>query len=124
MNEKRVLIIDDSPTMRKLLRHSLAKVDGIEMIDASDGMDALRTASTDHIDLALVDLNMPIMDGLTFIRLVRGDATLSDMKLVVVTTEGAEVERAQALDAGADAFLSKPIQTREIRELVEKLLEA
>ena len=123
METRRILIIDDSPTMRKLLRFALRHLGGVELIDAPDGMKALELASEGKIDLALVDLNMPVMDGLSFIRLVRGDPSLREMKLVVATTEGAEDERQRAMDAGADAFLSKPVVAKEVREVVGRILD-
>ncbi len=120
--EHTILIIEDSPTMRKLIRFGLQSLKGVRFIEASDGMDGLRKVTEEHVDLALIDINMPVLDGLALIKLIREDDSLARMPAVVITSEGAETARNQARALGADDYLTKPIQAGELRALVRKLL--
>ena len=95
----------------------------VERIEA-DGMDGLRKVSGDTFDLALIDINMPIMDGLKLISLMRGEDAMKDIPIVVITTEGAQEDRDRALQLGADEYLTKPIQTNRVLAVAKSLLEA
>jgi two-component system chemotaxis response regulator CheY len=104
MAEHRILIVEDSPTMRKLLVFALKRLKGIEIVEASDGMDGLRKVTSDHFDLAFVDINMPVMDGLKLISLIRAEQNLEEMAICVITTEGASDDRLRALSLGANEY--------------------
>jgi two-component system chemotaxis response regulator CheY len=119
----RILIVEDSPTMRQLLVFALKRLKGAELIEAQDGMDGLRKVSSDHFDLALIDINMPVMDGLKLIRLIRGEDNLKEMPIVVITTEGAQEDRERALALGANEYLTKPIQSNRVLQVVRSLLK-
>jgi len=119
----RILIVEDSPTMRQLLVFALKRLKGAEMVEAQDGMDGLRKVSSDHFDLALIDINMPVMDGLKLIRLIRGEDNLKQMPIVVITTEGAKEDRERALALGANEYLTKPIQSNRVLQVVRSLLK-
>ncbi|MEN8159914.1 MAG: response regulator [Myxococcota bacterium] len=123
MERQRILIVEDSPTMRQLLRFALKRLPGTEVVEAGDGMDGLRKLTSDHFDLALVDINMPVMDGLKLIHLIREEETLRGMPIVVITTEGAEEDRARALALGADEYLTKPVQAGRVLQVVKGLLK-
>ncbi len=119
----RILIVEDSPTMRQLLVFALKRLKGAEVIEAQDGMDGLRKVSSDHFDLALIDINMPVMDGLKLIRLIRGEENLKEMPIVVITTEGAQEDRERALALGANEYLTKPIQSNRVLQVARSLLK-
>jgi two-component system, chemotaxis family, chemotaxis protein CheY len=119
----RILIVEDSPTMRQLLVFALKRLKGAELVEAQDGMDGLRKVSSDHFDLALIDINMPVMDGLKLIRLIRGESNLKEMPIVVITTEGAKEDRERALALGANEYLTKPIQSNRVLQVVRSLLK-
>jgi two-component system chemotaxis response regulator CheY len=119
----RILIVEDSPTMRQLLTFALRRLKGVEIVEAQDGMDGLRKVSSEPFDLALVDINMPVMDGLKLISLIRGDESLQDIPIVVITTEGASEDRDRALNLGANEYLSKPIQANKVLSVVQGLLK-
>ena len=123
MARQQVLIVEDSPTMRQLLIFALRRVKNVDIVEAQDGMDGLRKISSDHFDLALVDINMPVMDGLKLISLIRGDDDLRDIPIVVITTEGAKEDRERALNLGADEYLTKPIQANRVLAVVKDLLK-
>ena len=119
----RILIVEDSPTMRQLLVFALRRLREVEIVEAQDGMDGLRKVSSDHFDLALIDINMPVMDGLKLISLIRGDDGLREIPIVVITTEGANDDRRRALELGANEYLCKPIQANQVLSVVKGLLK-
>ena len=123
MGRKRILIVEDSPTMRQLLVFALRRLERVDIVEAQDGMDGLRKLSSDDFDLALIDINMPIMDGLKLISMMRGEPRLQAIPVVVITTEGASEDRERALALGADQYLTKPIQTHRVLEVVRGILE-
>ncbi len=123
MNRRQILIVEDSPTMRQLLVFALRRLKDVDIVEAVDGMDGLRKISSDHFDLALIDINMPIMDGLKLIRLIRSEDSLRSVPIVVITTEGAEEDRARALQLGADEYLTKPVQANRVLQLARQLLK-
>lgn len=124
MARHRILIVEDSPTMRQLLVFALKRLKDVEIVEAQDGMDGLRKVSSDHFDLALIDINMPVMDGLKLISLIRGEDSLREMKIIVITTEGASEDRERALALGANEYLTKPIQANRVLRVAQGLLEA
>jgi two-component system chemotaxis response regulator CheY len=117
-----ILVVEDSPTMRQLISFAMKRIPDARVIEATDGVDALKKLSSDKIDLILCDINMPVMDGLKLVSLVRGNATFKEIPIIMVTTEGAEEDRKRALAIGANAYLSKPIQTQELIKLVNTYL--
>ncbi len=123
MDRRRILIVEDSPTMRQLLVFALRRLKNVDIVEAQDGMDGLRKVSSDHFDLALIDINMPVMDGLKLISLMRGEDSLKDIPIVVITTEGADEDRQRALNLGADEYLTKPIQANKVLSVARGLLK-
>jgi two-component system chemotaxis response regulator CheY len=123
MERQRILIVEDSPTMRQLLVFALRRLKSVEIVEAQDGMDGLRKISSDHFDLALIDINMPVMDGLKLISLIRGEDSLKEIPIVVITTEGAKEDRDRALVLGANEYLTKPIQANRVLAVARALLK-
>ena len=114
----RALIVDDSSTMRAVLRMTLRSA-GIETVEAGNGSEALqRLQQAGPVDFALVDWNMPLMNGLEFLRAVRADHGHDHMKIVMVTTETELTQVQNALRCGADEYIMKPF-TRD--SVIEKL---
>ena len=112
------LVVDDSRAMRSILKGIVTEL-GFEPIEAENGKVALEKLNdSDQVTLALVDWNMPVMNGYEFIQQVRADEKWNDVRLVMVTTETEPTRMAQALLAGADEFVMKPF-TKPI--LVDKL---
>lgn len=115
----KALLVDDSRTMRSMLRRIVVEL-GFDVSEAADGQQALDTLS-DHDDLpdvALVDWNMPVMDGLQFVTAVRNNPDLRRITLVMVTTESEQSQIVRALAAGAHEYLIKPFTADA---LVDKL---
>ncbi len=113
------LIIDDSRAMRRILRQIVEPL-GFQILEAGDGQEGLERLEQYHpdIELTLVDWNMPVMNGLEFVKAVRADDQYQQMKIAMVTTETEPAQMARALMAGVDEFVMKPF-TSEI--LIEKL---
>ena len=117
------LIVEDSPTMRQLIAFSLRRFRNAQIIEAVDGLDALRKlAGPDKIDLILTDINMPGLDGLKLVSLVRENAQLRDIPIIIITTEGAEEDRERGLALGANAYIPKPIQSSHLIRTISELL--
>ena len=113
------LIIDDSRAMRRILRQIVEPL-GFQILEAGDGQEGLERLEQYHpdIELTLVDWNMPVMNGLEFVKAVRADDQYQQMKIAMVTTETEPAQMARALMAGVDEFVMKPF-TSDI--LIEKL---
>lgn len=122
MADVNFLVVEDSPTMRQLITFALKRVRGAKIVEASDGIDALKKLSAARFDLVLTDINMPIMDGLKLVSLIRSDENHRSMPIIIITTEGADEDRKKGLALGANAYLPKPIQTAELLKLVKELV--
>lgn len=113
-----ILVVEDSPTMRQLITFAMKRIPNSKVIEATDGVDALKKLASEKIDLILADINMPVMDGLKLVSLVRSNPSYEKIPIIIITTEGAKEDRERALAIGANAYLSKPIQTQELIKLV------
>jgi len=122
MTGYKVLVVEDSPTMRQLIVFALKRIRGFQIIEANDGVDGLKKLSAEKFDLILTDINMPIMDGLKLVSMVRNDPNYKETPIIVITTEGATEDRERALALGANEYITKPIQTMKILETVKKLM--
>ncbi|HEY8711560.1 MAG TPA: response regulator, partial [Thermoanaerobaculia bacterium] len=106
MENAHFLVVEDSPTMRQLISFSLKRFRNAKIIEAVDGVDALKKLSgPDKIDLILTDINMPVMDGLKLVSLVRQNNQLRNIPIIIITTEGAEEDRERGLALGANAYI-------------------
>ena len=123
MQEHKILIIEDSPTMRQLISFALKRLQGVRIVEANDGVDGLKKLSADRFDLILTDINMPIMDGLKMVSMVRNDANYRNTPIVVITTEGAQEDRERALALGANDYITKPIQAGRILDMARAMLK-
>jgi two-component system chemotaxis response regulator CheY len=110
------LVVDDSRAMRSILARLMAGL-GFEVSQAGDGAEALTVLEGGvRPDVILVDWNMPVMDGLTFIKTVRGREDLRDISLMMVTTESEQAQIVRALAAGAHEYVIKPFSDEVIAE--------
>lgn len=123
MDNLRFLIVEDSPTMRQLISFSLKRFKGCKIIEAVDGVDALKKLQGEEVDMILTDINMPVMDGLKLVTLVKQNPRLRDIPIVIITTEGAQEDREKGLQLGAEAYISKPIQSSGLLKIITDILE-
>jgi len=123
MSDYNFLIVEDSPTMRQLISFSLRRIQNARIVEASDGVDALKKLSEGKYHLIIADINMPLMDGLKLLSIIRSDPSHHKVPVIIVTTEGAESDRDQGMKLGANAYLTKPIQTNELVNTVRDLIK-
>ena len=123
MSERLCLVVEDSPMMRQLLVFALARIKMLKVIEADDGVDALRKLTTAKFDLIITDINMPVLDGLKLVKKIRSDEVHKDVPIMIVTTEGSAEDRQRALQLGANAYITKPIQAPQVIAKVKELLK-
>ncbi len=116
------LVVEDSPTMRQLIVFALSRIKALKVVEADDGVDALKKLSQQHFDILITDINMPMMDGLKLVSMVRKDEVHREIPIVIITTEGAQEDRQRALSLGANAYITKPIQAPQVISKVKELL--
>jgi len=117
-----ILIVDDSPSMRQVIRRTI-QISGFDVgqfFEVNNGKEALDLIDKEWVDIILSDINMPVMDGLTFIRLLQKDIITANIPVIVITTEGREACLKEFLDMGVASFLQKPFKPETIRN---KLIE-
>ena len=122
MPRLRALVVDDSGAMRRQLAYALQRLPGVSAVEASDGADAWRKLSSAAFDIVLTDINMPLLDGLKLVALIRAGGPHQRVPVVIITTEGAEADRRRAMSLGANAYLVKPVQAAQVVEAVRALL--
>ena len=119
---KHILIVDDSKTVRNLVAFIMKK-EGFKVTMAEDGLDGLEKLYSSHdIDLIISDINMPRMDGFTFIKTVREQEAYRDLPIVVLSTEGQEKDIQQGIQLGANLYMVKPAQPEIMVKNVQMLL--
>jgi len=120
----RILIVEDSPTMRSLLTSSLEELEGaVKIVEVASGFEALRHLPRERFDLIVTDINMPDINGLELVSFVKSNAAYRDIPLVIVSTEGSERDRDKGIGLGADAYLVKPFEPEALRDIARRLLE-
>jgi two-component system chemotaxis response regulator CheY len=120
---KSVLIVDDSASIRQVVSLTL-KGAGFEVIEACDGQDALNKLSGQRVHLMISDVNMPNMDGLTFLKEVKARPEYKFTPVIMLTTESGEDKKNVGREAGAKAWMVKPFQPEQMLAAVNKLVPA
>ncbi|MDF1881117.1 response regulator [Sulfurimonas sp. MAG313] len=111
---KRVMVVDDSKTVR-LYHGSLLKEMGYEVVEAENGMEAMEKSQDCDVDLYLVDVNMPIMDGYTFVKEIRELQCYKTTPIIMITTQAHDEDREEAFKMGANLFETKPIKPEVLK---------
>jgi len=119
----RILIVDDEPNI-VLALELLMRREGYEIRSVNDGEKAVEAAADFRPDLILLDVMLPRMDGFEVCQLIRGDASLKDISIVMLTAKGRDVEREKGLALGADHYVTKPFSTRDVVRKVREILAA
>jgi len=117
----KVLVVDDSVTMRRIIINSLKSAGFDDIVEAGNGIEGL--SNMEGIELVLTDWNMPEMDGLTFVKELRGNTLYSDIPIVMITTEGAKTEVVEALKMGVNNYIVKPFDKETLLGKVKATIE-
>jgi len=118
----RILIVDDSPSIRKMIEFAL-KTRGYTVVVTVDGQQALETLSRGQFDLVILDINMPRLDGISLLKIVRERPEWRDLTVLMLTTEGQDSDRDRALALGATDYMVKPFKPTELLDRVAALLK-
>ncbi len=117
---KTIMVVDDSGSFRTVVKLALQKA-GYGVVEAIDGKDACAKLGTQKLNLIVCDVNMPNMDGLTFLRHVKGNASHKFTPVIMLTTESQDAKKAEGRAAGARAWITKPFQPSQLVDAVNRL---
>jgi two-component system chemotaxis response regulator CheY len=120
---KKVLVVDDSPTMRRMVMAALRGIREITFNEAASGLQAIESLAVAPVDLILLDLNMPDIHGLEVLRFIRTHGAFQDTPVVILTTRDDAESRAAADEAGATLYMTKPFVPSVLVPEVRRLLE-
>lgn len=118
-----ILVVDDSPTIRKMVRAALGTLDDVAFVEAGSGLQAIETLALHPVRMVVLDLNMPDMHGLDVLRFLRSHSRYRALPVIVLTTRGDEASRAAVLEAGATTYLTKPFSPSFLVSSVRGLLD-
>ncbi len=124
MPELKILAVDDSPTMRRIIVNTLKRAGFNDVAEASDGKDALAKLKVDKYDFVITDWNMPEMDGLTFVTQIRKSDDLKDMPVLMVTTRSVKEDIIEAMKAGVNNYIVKPFTPETLSEKIGQVLKS
>ncbi len=119
-----VLIVDDSSSMRAVIK-KVIKVSGFNVgnyFEAGDGIEALKTLENDWIDIVLSDINMPNMDGMSFLSEMKKNELFRSIPVVIITTEGSEAKIQESISLGASGYIKKPFSPVDIKKTLSRLI--
>lgn len=119
---KKILIAEDSPTMRSLIVSTIAALGDFEIVEAANGFEALRILPREKVDLVITDINMPDINGLELVSFIKNNANYKTTPLLIISTEGSARDREKGLSLGADAYLTKPFSPQELQRLIVRFL--
>lgn len=119
----KLLVVDDSSTMRRIIKNTLARLEFKDVLEAEHGLEAWKIlGENDDIDVLITDWNMPEMNGLELVKKVRAEKKYADMPIIMVTTEGGKAEVITALRAGVNNYIVKPFTPQVLKEKLEAVL--
>ena len=119
-----ILVVDDSPTIRKMVRAALGALTDVGFIEAGSGLQAIETLAIHPVRMVVLDLNMPDMHGLDVLKFLRSHSQYRALPVMVLTTRGDEMSRQEVMNAGASSYLTKPFSPTSLVSSVRQLLEA
>lgn len=119
MQPRKVLVVDDSKLMHKMYEVMLRQYPLVYALDGRQALERLREHS--DIELVLLDINMPNMNGLEFLAEVRANGGHPGLAIIIISTEGREEDTARGLEAGANAYIKKPFHSEEILDVISRL---
>jgi len=118
----KILAVDDSPTMRRIIVNTLKRAGYENVIEATDGKDALARLKTEKFGFVITDWNMPEMDGLTFVTAIRADPEFKSMPVLMITTRSVKEDIIEAMKAGVNNYIVKPFTPEILAEKINQIL--
>jgi len=119
----KILVVDDSSTMRRIVKNCLEQMGNHDIVMAGDGVDAIVKLKEHTFDLVLTDWNMPNMDGLTLLKKLRADENFKNVPIIMVTTESEKANVVTALKEGANNYIVKPFRPEIVKSKIEAVLK-
>jgi len=119
---KKILIAEDSPTMRSLIVSTISALGDYVVVEAANGFEALRVLPREKVDLVITDINMPDINGLELVSFIKQNPNYQNTPLFIISTEGSERDREKGLALGADAYLVKPFSPEALQDLIRNYL--
>lgn len=119
---KSVLVVDDSNTTRSLIKSAVGEINDINTFEASTGFEALKALPQQPLDLIILDINMPDINGLELLNFVKNDNRYKNIPVVIVSTEHGKKDIDRGIASGAFAYLTKPFKIEELQDIVKKAL--
>ena len=120
----RFLVVDDSPTMRRIVVNALASFGFKDVVEAEDGRDGLAKLQSNNVDFVITDWNMPVMNGLELTKAIRADDTLKHLPILMVTTRGLKQDIIEALQAKANNYIVKPFTPQVLKDKIVLVLQS
>ena len=122
MADLKILAVDDSPTMRRIIMNTLKRAGYNDVLEASDGRDALAKMKVEKVNFVITDWNMPEMDGLAFVTALRSMGEYKSLPILMVTTRSVKDDIMEALKAGVNNYIVKPFTPDTLKEKIEQVL--
>ena len=116
-----ILVVDDSPVVLEAVRDALIR-DGYDVLSAADGIEALDIVKQHHVDLILLDIDMPRMNGYQLCKLLKRDDKFKSIPVVMLTAKSSDTDRMWGVKAGTDEYLTKPFNYAKVKELLGRFL--
>ncbi len=122
MADLKILAVDDSPTMRRIIINALKRAGYKEVVEATDGKDAIAKMKVEEVNFVITDWNMPEMDGLTFVTMLRSMEEYKSIPILMVTTRSVKDDIVDALKAGVNNYIVKPFTPDTLKQKIEQIL--
>lgn len=118
---KKIMTVDDSASIRMMVKFTL-KDAGYDVFEAENGVEALEKLNGSQVQMVIVDVNMPKMDGIELVRRLRSDPNYRYIPIIILTTESQELKKQEGRDAGATGWIIKPFKPQQLLDVVRKVL--
>lgn len=122
MADLKILAVDDSPTMRRIIVNTLKRAGFEDVVEACDGKDALAKLKVETVNFVITDWNMPEMDGLTLVSNIRSDEKLKELPILMITTRSVKDDIVEALKAGVNNYIVKPFTPDTLKSKINEIL--
>ncbi len=122
MSDLKIIAVDDSPTMRRIIINTLKRAGFENVIEATDGKDALAKMKVEQVNFVITDWNMPEMDGLTFVTQIRSTDEFKNLPVLMVTTRSVKEDIVEAMKAGVNNYIVKPFTPETLKAKIDQIL--